>query len=278
MSIDSLFGSARRRNKINFAPYYQRNYVWDDDKASYFIESILLGTEIPPLVFFDTGSIIEVIDGRQRFETIKKFIDNDFSLTSGGLFFLKHLAKKRFTDLEMHIQDLVWDTKLRMIEFTIVNEPRLDERREDMIKKEIFRRYNSGITPLRTAEIEKAIYLADNPTSHFKTEFKENRQNYMTVLDLFFSAKDVELAEKDITLEKVLQKVRFLLIAQEMPIISSRNKQTLAKFYDYFADNVENLNELYLAFMKRVDILNTIRLSCVKNEISTTRLVSEFYL
>jgi len=30
--------------KTNYEPSYQRNYVWDDEKASYFIESIFLGT------------------------------------------------------------------------------------------------------------------------------------------------------------------------------------------------------------------------------------------
>lgn len=40
-SIDSLF-SPRLLSKINYKPYYQRNYVWDTNKASYFIESILL--------------------------------------------------------------------------------------------------------------------------------------------------------------------------------------------------------------------------------------------
>nr|CAD5925976.1 hypothetical protein NO713_00973 [Planktothrix pseudagardhii] len=30
-SIDSLF-SLRSLNKINYKPYYQRNYVWDDHK------------------------------------------------------------------------------------------------------------------------------------------------------------------------------------------------------------------------------------------------------
>ncbi|MCD4669350.1 MAG: DUF262 domain-containing protein, partial [Actinomycetia bacterium] len=83
-SIESLF-SPRMLNRIDYKPYYQRNYVWDKHKASYFIESILLGTEIPPLIFFNNGELIEVIDGRQRFETINRFKDNKFSLTQKGL-------------------------------------------------------------------------------------------------------------------------------------------------------------------------------------------------
>ena len=84
-SIESLL-SRRSLNKINYSPYYQRNYVWDDHKATYFIESILLGTEIPPLIFFNNGTKIEVIDGRQRFETIHRFMNNKFALTRNGLY------------------------------------------------------------------------------------------------------------------------------------------------------------------------------------------------
>ena len=52
MSIESLFANKRMESKIIYDPYYQKNYVWDNNKATYFLESILLGTEIPPLVFF----------------------------------------------------------------------------------------------------------------------------------------------------------------------------------------------------------------------------------
>lgn len=124
MSIETLFANPRRKNNTKYDPYYQRNYVWDTDKASYFIESILIGTEIPPLVFFNTGKLIEVIDGRQRFETIKKFIENQLTLTNNGLMSLKSLKKKNFDDMETDIKELFWDTKLRIIEFGLVNEPR----------------------------------------------------------------------------------------------------------------------------------------------------------
>ena len=93
-SIESLF-SVRSKSKIDYKPYYQRNYVWDSHKASYFIESILMGTEIPPLIFFNSRDSIEVIDGRQRYETILRFMNGEFSLTAKGLSVLKQL--KGFT-------------------------------------------------------------------------------------------------------------------------------------------------------------------------------------
>ena len=84
-SISHTFLNKRYANRIDYAPYFQRKYVWDSEKASYFIESIMLGTEIPPIVLFDDGTKNEVIDGRQRYETIKRFLENQFALDEKGL-------------------------------------------------------------------------------------------------------------------------------------------------------------------------------------------------
>lgn len=117
MSIETLLGNVRMRNKIVYNPYYQRNYVWDNDKATYFIESILLGTEIPPLVFFKTDQgQIEVIDGRQRYETLSKFLNSNLALSKKGLTNLKSLHKQKYSDLELKIQDIYLDTKIRILE------------------------------------------------------------------------------------------------------------------------------------------------------------------
>ncbi|MDV7195777.1 DUF262 domain-containing protein [Mycolicibacterium fortuitum] len=79
-SITSIFNNKRFSQKINYKPYFQRNYVWDDSKATYFIESVLIGTEIPPLVLFNNHHTNEVIDGRQRYETIERFLQNKIML------------------------------------------------------------------------------------------------------------------------------------------------------------------------------------------------------
>ena len=44
-SVSAIFDNERYFRKINYKPYFQRNYVWDDEKATYFIESILLGRQ-----------------------------------------------------------------------------------------------------------------------------------------------------------------------------------------------------------------------------------------
>ena len=66
LSIKTLL-SERNLRRIDYKPYYQRNYVWDNIKQTFFIESVILGTEVPPLIFFKSGTNIEIIDGRQRY-------------------------------------------------------------------------------------------------------------------------------------------------------------------------------------------------------------------
>ncbi len=257
-TIDSLF-SPRNFNKINYDPYYQRKYVWDKAKAAYFIESILIGTEVPPLVFYESSTGYEVIDGRQRFETLKRFHDNEIPLTPKGLYSLKALAGKSFADLDDWHRDFFFDTKIRIIKFTVVDESRFDIKLQDLLKKEIFRRYNSGITPLRRVEVEKAIYIRDKPTNYFKEKFKRNKFIYQPVVTLFLAEKESEQLDSDYTLEKAVQAVRFLLLASEMPIMSARQKNTFEQFYDRYSEGIQDIQAIYKDFGKKIRILSDIK-------------------
>ena len=68
-TISGVFFSKENLEQTDYRPAYQRNYVWDDEKASYFIESIFLGTEIPPLIYFKTEKDDEI--KKIPFEIIK---------------------------------------------------------------------------------------------------------------------------------------------------------------------------------------------------------------
>lgn len=196
VGIETLFNNPRRMDKTDYEPPYQRNYVWDSEKATYFIESILLGTEIPPLIFFKSDTKIEVIDGRQRYQTILRFIQNEFKLLKSGLNKLSSFENKFFKNLGNH-KDLFWDTKLRIIEFSFQNPKGFDQRTEDKVKIEIFKRYNSGITPLKPTEVDKAIYL-DNPlNSHFKKQIGSDIILLNKISDIFsFERPNIEVLLK----------------------------------------------------------------------------------
>jgi hypothetical protein len=132
-SIESLL-LTKYRHRIDYQPYYQRNYVWDNDRATYFIESVLIGTEVPPLIFFETENSLEVIDGRQRYETLLRFQNNDFQLTSTGITIRKDLANRTFDKLDKKDKDFFFDSKLRIIRFSVVNPSTVNENAQDLLK------------------------------------------------------------------------------------------------------------------------------------------------
>src|SRR3990172_5551014 len=55
-------------------PDFQRHYVWDTQRASRFIESMILGLPVPPIFLAENDNApADVIDGHQRLETIFPF-------------------------------------------------------------------------------------------------------------------------------------------------------------------------------------------------------------
>lgn len=282
-SIDNLLGP-RLRNKINYKPYYQRNYVWDVNKATYFIESILLGTEIPPLIFFDNNDEIEIIDGRQRFETILRFVDNKFQLTEKGLYTLKSLKKKGYDSLAKESKKVIdnfLDFKLRIIEFKLVNEPKLDKFLEDRVKKEIFSRYNSGITPLKKSEIDNAVYNEDGLSNYFKSFLSENIDFQNTLYDTFLKAPEKSTDKRQI--ETIMSFIRKSLVLPLFPInyySQSKSRAILAdKLYEYFSDSHnEIVKDVIKQFQTKINYVNTIKQISVIKDRQYNRLAFECFL
>ena len=270
MSIEMIFSNQRRFEKTNYHPPYQRNYVWDVEKATFFIESILLGTEIPPLIYFNTGDRIEVIDGRQRYETIYRFLDKKFKLKRGGVTKLKDLRNKDFEKLG-ELKDIFWDTKLRFIEFGFINPSSITPEKEDFVKKEIFKRYNSGITPLKVTEIDKAVYLNNDINSFFKERFKANKKKELELVNEIFNVTDIE---------KLLKKVRQLLVLQKIPInyFSSNKEFTVEKFFEELSKEIDTENDLQILFdnfIKKLKFSFDIKKILEKKKTITTNLIFE---
>lgn len=270
MSIEILFNNSDRVENTIYDPPYQRNYVWDDEKATYFIESILLGTEIPPLVYFRNGEKVEVIDGRQRYQTILRFIRNEFKLRKNGLQKLadRGIANKFFNNMDSSIQDLFWDTKLRIIEFSFHSQDSIDDEREDYVKKEIFYRYNSGITPLKPSEIDKAIYFENDLNSHIRNKLEKDQILFNEI------SRILHIEKKDI--DAILKQIRQLLVQHQIPIkyYASQKKTVISRFYDLLSNNLEeqNIDEIYNKFIGKINLLSKIKKSFPEGY---NRLISE---
>ncbi len=74
--------------KYNYNPPYQRKSVWSEEKKSFLIDSILNNYPIPPIFLHQkiddkTGKTsYDVIDGKQRLDSIVQFIENKIPTSS----------------------------------------------------------------------------------------------------------------------------------------------------------------------------------------------------
>lgn len=268
-SINSVFKNERYFNKINYKPYFQRNYVWDDEKATYFIESILLGTEIPPLVLFESKMDNEVIDGRQRFETINRFLNDKLVLKNKGLHSLKKLSGKKYSQIDKEIQENFLDTKIRILQFKVVNEPRLDEYKEDKIKKEIFRRYNSGITPLQKYDIERAIFI-DDPLSNLIMDKLNNDYELFDFLCKTILPRSKKKANKRDKINVLLTEIRDLITLPYVSIYeyakTSKIDLIRRNYFEHISSS--NINEQLNLFIDNMKTLKMFYLELDKNQLS----------
>lgn len=277
-AISSIFKNERYRAKVNYSPSFQRNYVWDESKATYFIESIVLGTEIPPLVLFKDGESYEVIDGRQRYETILRFMGDEIALRPDGLKRLDWLSGFRYSDLSNDVRDAFDDTKLRLITFTVVNEPSMTSAQKDKVKREIFNRYNSGITSLKQEEIERAEFESDEVTGYFYRRLTCDLAFLEQCEKLFGNPKGQKKEMRD-RANVLLSRIRTLLVMPYVPIRSYAygkradivacyyseiiSKQQPELLFDMFCDRVSLLRQ----FQNQLDEKSILKGNRLINEV-----------
>ena len=128
---------------------FQRDDVWNRNKRSELIESVLMGLPLPVFYFNqDKYGRLIVVDGRQRLTSLFRFMDGDFKLTN--LKILKSLNGMKFSDLTAIQQGRIEDFQIQA--HVIV--PPTDER----IKFDIFDRVNRGGVQLNKQEIRNALY------------------------------------------------------------------------------------------------------------------------
>ncbi len=277
--ISTIFLNNRFSSNVDYKPYFQRNYVWDDEKATYFIESILLGTEIPPLVLFQTDEKNEVIDGRQRYETIERFLKDKFALNKNGLHVLTKLEGLKYSQLDPEIKEKFEETRIRILQFKVVNEPKLEIERQDKIKKEIFRRYNSGITSLQKEEIERAAYIDDDISNYFYNEINNDVSLYNFLCDIILPKSKAKAIKRD-KLNIILTRIRTLLVLPYIPIytyaaISSKLELVHRCYSKHIAE--KDCGAAFLNFSNVVEILKSFNEKCseLKSSLLNNKLFFE---
>lgn len=171
-------------------PQFQRNYVWDQVKASKLIESFLLGLPVPGVFLYKNRSSnkLSVIDGQQRIISAIRFFKNEFN---EKIFRLKNVHPKwngkTYEQLEESDRFLLDDTVLRA---TVVQQ--LDPCDDSSIYH-IFERLNTGGMNLNSMEIRRCVYFGETLVLLDKLNENSNWRNIIGKEKPDNRLRDVEL-------------------------------------------------------------------------------------
>ena len=196
-----------RQGSIKLAPNFQRRFVWDEVRCSQLIESLMLRIPLPMFyVAANEDGSWDVVDGLQRLTTIRDFLlggelDKNgektvpdakaFALTNlefwGGRFNNKTFAAIEKNRDHARIVNNIMETEMR---FTVINPGTPEE-----VKRNIFKRINTGGMPLTAQEIRHALYQGQ--ASELLMELAGSRK-FLAATDS--SIKDSRMAARELIL------------------------------------------------------------------------------
>lgn len=148
----------KHKNEQLIIPEFQRNYVWDQVKASKLIESFLLGLPVPGVFLYKDrkSNKLLIIDGQQRITSAINYMKGVFG---GKIFRLKGVHSrwedKAYEELNEADKLQISDTVLRA---TIIQQ--LDPHDDSSIYY-IFERLNTGGMNLNPMEVRRCVYYGD---------------------------------------------------------------------------------------------------------------------
>ena len=276
-SIRVAFQLSKEQGRpLDYNQSYHRNWVWTDSKSTNLIETVLLYGEVPPIVVYEKGDDSEklrVIDGKQRCLAIVRFLNDNFRLKQQGLDKLWKLAGKKFSQLDDELKERIQNTMLRFITIKITNEKDMTPAAEKLLIRELFRRYNLGMSPLKKEEVSKAQYLQNEINIYFLQRFKQETTLCDRVNDIF--------NHKSRSIETMMQHIRQLLVLHNIPIsrYTSERDDIVNKYYDFLSYKIINngdkecIPQIFDSFVEKLSFLQEIKSRLNKELVTSNGLV-----
>ena len=146
----SWFLDLDRNKQLDLEPPYQRRSVWSLRDRRYFLDTIFRGYPSPAVFLhkrFIEGdkSVYEVVDGKQRLETILMFVSNKIAVEKE--FGDGALNGRRWSELAQEYQRRFWDYVIPVEFIKIV---------EGVVINEVFERLNRNSRKLERQELRHA--------------------------------------------------------------------------------------------------------------------------
>lgn len=259
-------------NGVIRMPPFQRNYVWDEKRASKLIESIILGLPVPQVFLYEQGkNSFYVIDGQQRLLSIYFFIKQRFPTNEGRVLLRQYLTgdtkieskvlsdEKYFKNFSLKLPAQTKEEKnrfnalkyetlgdykrtfdfLRTIRSVVIKQ---NEPEDDSSIYEIFNRLNTGGQNLSPQEIRMSLYYSN----FYRKLFEINK---LTKWRKLLNRPEADLHFKDIEI---------LLRSIAMLYNRSKYSSPMGKFLNGFSKKAndfqeETINYLYDLFVSFLD-------------------------
>lgn len=220
ISVEEFFSCGR----YDINPF-QRKYVWNSKKASRFIESILSNLPTQSIItYYDYKNLKEsVIDGFQRLESLRSFIDNKIVLKNNA-----NLNGLKYSDLPENLQD--------RIKSYILNLTFIENINDDFILK-VYERINNLY---ENSKVKKVLF-SDN-------------KGLKDIVDEILAYKEFQKVFNKINYEEKAEFIiRFLALYENFDLYKGNMNAFLESYITQNEFTSERKNKLVLTFKDTLD-------------------------
>lgn len=246
--------------KYNFDASYQRKSdVWSEDKKSFLIDSILKNYPIPaifmrPIVDDNGRTKYDVIDGKQRLQSIISFIKGNIPLTSyfdeDNFLDEKNkgpaeiIAGKYFEEIK---QEKIASEYIKQFWTYTLQVEYLYEENIDLVSS-VFDRLNRNGEPLNRQELRNAKY-ANTSIMKYIQRLADNQ---------YWKDKLSRLKFERMEDEEFISELLFLILDKQ--VLDSK-PDTLDEKYDQYKDNKVALSQARVEFEKIIQFIEELSLN-----------------
>lgn len=225
---------------------FETDKKWNKKNKINYIESIFLNCSLQPIIRFKNNNHTVIVDGYNRFNTIKSFYNNEFKLDEKGLDQLKFLANKNYEKLSKNDNQKNYFNRnacIKILDYSCEvkqdDNRSLTEEEEFEVLRYLYTIYNTGLR-LEVEEIQKAQYYDDYITTKLRNKIAENEQ----FLELLENLRLYNGRKKKNKIDNILLNCRLLISSTYSNIHNfSYAPDVQTRIEENYLPNIDNLNK-----------------------------------
>ena len=223
---------------------FEKDKKWNKKEKTNYIESIFLSCALQPIIRFKNNNHIVIVDGYNRYLTIKSFYNNELVLNEQGLNQLKFLSDKKYEDLSQEERNFFnKNACLKVIDYScelkLEEKNYLTDEEELEVLKYLYTIYNTGLK-LEIEEIQNAQFYDD----YITTEIRNKINKEYLFLDILEKLKLYNGKRERNKIENILLNCRLLISSTYSNIYNFSYTQDIqTRIEENYLPNIDNLNK-----------------------------------